>query len=61
MSYEVQSLKRSILTSLEHSQEFLCLSIDATLRVCMTVQKGKQTIERRPKSEMPPASMMSIL
>ena len=38
MSYQVQSLKRSILTSLEHSQEFLCLSIDATLKVCMTVQ-----------------------
>ena len=38
MSYQVQSLKSSILKTLEHSQEFLCLSIDATLKVCMTVQ-----------------------
>ena len=37
-SYQVQSLKSSILKTLEHSQEFLCLSIDATLKVCMTVQ-----------------------
>ena len=38
MSYQVQSLKSSIFKTLEHSQEFLCLSIDATLKVCMTVQ-----------------------
>ena len=38
MSYQVQTLKESILTSLERSEEFLCLSIDATLKVCVTMQ-----------------------
>ena len=60
MSYQVQSLKSSIFKTLEHSQEFLCLSIDATLKVCMTVQ-GQATIEHRPKPEMRLALMMSIL
>ena len=38
MSTQVQSLRSSIFLSLEANQEFMSLSIDATLKVCMTVQ-----------------------
>lgn len=38
MSHQIQSLKTFIFNTLEFNQEFLCLSIDATLKVCMNVQ-----------------------
>ena len=38
MSKQVQNLRHSIFLSLEADQEFMSLSVDATLKVCMTVQ-----------------------
>ena len=38
MSHQVGALKRSMMMSLESNQEFMCLSIDATLKVCMAVE-----------------------
>eukprot|EP00435_Cladocopium_sp_Y103_P017516 s1987_g4.t1 len=49
MSSAIQSLRSSLVQALEHNAEYLCVSADATLKVCMTL-KGQASY--RAKAEV---------